>query len=162
VHADLFGPLKTSDKGKKFILCMTNAFTKYVELVTLPNKGAIMVAKAIFDKWICCFRTPLDLLTDHGTEFWAKLSNEIFSHLGTSHLTTSSHHPQCNSQAEVANKTITQYLSLFYDDSTLGWELYLVPLMFSYNTLFHRTIKTSPFFLTFGWSHYFRPYQHQT
>jgi hypothetical protein len=30
IHADLFGPLKTSDSGKTFILCMTDALTKYV------------------------------------------------------------------------------------------------------------------------------------
>jgi len=150
VHADLFGPLKTSDKGKKFILCVTDAFTKYVELVALPNKEAQTVAEAIFDKWICRFGAPLDLVTDQGTEFCAKLSNELFSRLGTAHLTTSSHHPQCNSQAEVANKTIAKYLASFCDDSTLDWELYLAPLMFSYNTSFHRTIKTSPFFLTYG------------
>ncbi len=130
VHADLFGPLKTSDKGKKFILCVTDAFTKYVELVALPNKEAVTVAEAIFDKWICRFGTPLDLVTDQGTEFCAKLSNELFTRLGMAHLTTSSHHPQCNSQAEVANKTIAKYLSSFCDDSTLDWELYLAPLMF--------------------------------
>jgi hypothetical protein len=38
VHADLFGPLKTSERDKNFILCITDAFTKYVELVVLPNK----------------------------------------------------------------------------------------------------------------------------
>jgi hypothetical protein len=62
----------------------------------------------------------------------------------------SPHHPQCNNQAEVANKTITKYLASFCDDSTLDWELYLAPLMFSYNTSFHRSIKTTPFYLTFG------------
>jgi hypothetical protein len=149
VQADLFGPLKTSDKGKKFILCVTDAFTKYIELVALPNKEA-NTAEAIFDKWICRFGAPLDLVTDQGTEFCAKLSKELFTRLGTTHLTTSSHHPQCNSQAEVANKTIAKYLASFCDDSTLDWELYLAPLMFSYNTSFHQTIKTSPFFLTYG------------
>jgi hypothetical protein len=150
VHADLFEPLKTSDKGKKFILCITDAFTKYVKLVALPNKEAVTVAEAIFDKWICRFGTPLNLVTDQGTEFCAKLSQELFTRLGTSHLTTSSHHPQCNSQAEVANKTMAKYLASFCDESTLDWEMYLAPLMFSYNTSFHRTIKTSPFFPTYG------------
>jgi hypothetical protein len=32
----------------------------------------------------------------------------------------------------------------------LEWEQFLPPLMFSYNTAFHRSIKTSPFFLTYG------------
>jgi hypothetical protein len=111
VHVDLFGPLKTSDKGKKFLLCITDAFTKYVKLVTLPNKEAATVAEAIFDKWICRFGTPIDLVTDQGMEFCAKFSKELFTRLGTAHLTMSSHHPQCNSQAEVANKTIAKYLS---------------------------------------------------
>ena len=73
VHADLFGPLKTSDSGKKFILCMTDALTKYVELVPLQNKEATTVAEAIFDKWICRFGAPLDLVTDQGKEFCACL-----------------------------------------------------------------------------------------
>jgi hypothetical protein len=74
----------------------------------------------------------------------------LFKRLGTNHFTTLPHHPQCNSQAEVANKTIAKYLASFCDDSTLDWELYLAPLMFSYNTSFHRSIKTTPFYLTFG------------
>ena len=67
-----------------------------------------------------------------------------------SHLKTTAYHPQCNSQAKVANKTIAKYLASFINDSTLDWEDYLAPLMFAYNTLFHRSIKTTPFFLTFG------------
>jgi hypothetical protein len=78
------------------------------------------------------------------------MSQELFTRLGTAHLTTSLHHPQCNSQAEVTNKTIAKYLASFCDESTLDWEMYLAPQMFFYNTLFHRTIITSLFFLTYG------------
>ena len=67
-----------------------------------------------------------------------------------SHLKTTAYHPQCNGQAEVANKTIAKYLASFVDESTLDWEDYLPPLMFVYNTSFHRLIKAMPFFLTFG------------
>ena len=66
------------------------------------------------------------------------------------HVTTSAYHPQCNAQAEVANKTIAKYLASFVDESTLDWEQYLAPLMFVYNTSFHRSVKNTPFFLTFG------------
>ncbi len=129
---------------------MTDTLTKYVELVPLPNKEADTVANAIFDKWYCCFGAPLDIVTDQGKEFCAKLSKELFKRLGTNHFTMLPHHPQCNSQAEVANKTIAKYLASFCDDSNLDWELYLAPLMFSYNTSFHRSIKATPFYLTFG------------
>jgi hypothetical protein len=150
IHADLFGPLRTSEHGKKFILCITDAFTKYVELVALSNKESLTVATAIFYKWICRYGVPLELVTDQGREFVAKLSKDIWDKLQLVHTTTTARHPQCNSQAEVANKTIARYLGSFVDDSTLDWEPLLGPLMFSYNTSYHRSIKSSPFFLTYG------------
>jgi len=150
VHADLFGPLKTSGNNKKFVLCITDAFTKYVELVALPNKEAATVAAAIFEKWFCRHGVPLDVITDQGKEFCAELTEDLFKLMKVDHLKTTAYHPQCNSQAEVANKTIAKYLASFVDDTTLDWEDYLAPLMFCYNTSFHRSIKSSPYFLTHG------------
>ena len=150
IHADLFGPLKTSEKGKKFILVITDAFTKYIELVALENKEASTVTDAIFNNWLCRFGIPAELVTDQGKEFTANLCKLLWEKLDVIHSTTSPRHPQCNSQAEVANKTIAKYLAAFVDEQTLDWEQYLPALMFSYNTSFHRAIKTSPFFLTYG------------
>ena len=151
IHADLFGPLKTSEKGKKYILCITDAFTKYVELVAIPDKEASTIAAAIFHKWICRYGCPLQITTDNGKEFCAKLSDQLFQKLGTNHSTTTPYHPQCNSQVEIVNKTIAKYLASFVDESTLDWELYLPPLMFCYNTSVHTSTKTSPHFLTYGY-----------
>ena len=38
IHIDLFGPLATPASGKKYILIITNSFTKYVELVALSPR----------------------------------------------------------------------------------------------------------------------------
>jgi hypothetical protein len=37
IHMDLFGPLKMPGSGEKYILCITDAFSKYVELVAIPD-----------------------------------------------------------------------------------------------------------------------------
>ena len=66
------------------------------------------------------------------------------------HSTTASYNPQCDSQAEVCNKTIAKYLAAFVNESTLDWELYLPALAFAYNTSHHRSVKATPFSLTFG------------
>ena len=150
IHADLFGPLKTSGSGKKYILCITDAFTKYIELVAVPDKEAETVAHAMFNRWICRYGSPLQITTDGGKEFCAKLSEQLYQLMQIEHLKTSPYHPQCNSQAEVVNKTIAKYLSSFVDDTTLDWEIYLPPLMFAYNTSMHSTTKFTPYFLTFG------------
>ena len=150
IHCDLFGPLKISGNAKKYILCMTDAFTKYVELVALPDKEALTVTSAVFNRWICRYGLPLEIVTDQGKEFCNKMSDELYQLLGTRHQTTTARHPQCNASAEVCNKTIAKYLNSFVDASTLDWELYLAPLMFCYNTSFHRSVKNSPYFLTYG------------
>ena len=110
-HMDLFGPLKTSAQGKKFVLCITDAFTKYAEMVAIDNKEASTVARHVFERWICRFGTPLEIVTDNGREFCNLLSKELYKLLQIKHTTTTPYWPQCNSQAEVANKTIQKYHS---------------------------------------------------
>jgi hypothetical protein len=40
IHADLFGPMLTADSNKKFVLCITDAFTKYAVVTAIANKEA--------------------------------------------------------------------------------------------------------------------------
>jgi hypothetical protein len=49
---DLFGPLKTSESGK-IIMCITDAFLKFAELIAIPDKCAETVANAFFTRWLC-------------------------------------------------------------------------------------------------------------
>jgi hypothetical protein len=93
---------------------------------------------------------PLEIITDQGKEFCNRLSDDLYQKLGTHHQRTSPRHPACNSQAEVANKTIAKYLASFVDESTLDWEYYIYPLTFYYNTTFHRSIQNTPYELTYG------------
>lgn len=54
-HMDLFGPSKVrSANGSKYILEITEAFTKYTELFAINDKKAETVAKAFFESWVCC------------------------------------------------------------------------------------------------------------
>ena len=129
--SDFFVPLKTADGDKKFMLCITDAFTKYVELVVLPNKEALTVATALLNRWICRYGLPLEFITDQGKEFTNKMASHLFDSLHVKHSTTASYHPQCNSQAEVCNKTIAQYLATAVNKTTIDWELYVLALAFA-------------------------------
>jgi hypothetical protein len=150
VHVDLFGPLKTSESGKKYVLVMTDAFNKYVEIVATPNKEAPTVSLAIFNRWICRFGCPLEIVSDGGKEFVNNMSKELYQLLDIKHSKTTSYHPACNAQVERFNQTVAKYLASFTDTDTLDWEYYLPPLAFSYNTSLHRTTKATPYFLTYG------------
>jgi hypothetical protein len=55
IHADLFGPMITADSNKKFVLCITDAFTKYAVVTAIASKDTEMVANAIYTDWFSKF-----------------------------------------------------------------------------------------------------------
>jgi len=140
----------TADSNKKFVLCITAAFTKYAVVTLIQNKNAETVTDAIFKEWFCKFGIPAQIHTDRGKEFMNKLSAEMMELMNVSHTRTSPAHPQCNSQVEVFNKTVKKYFASFVDDTALNWETFLPALALSYNTSYHSTIATTPFELQFG------------
>jgi hypothetical protein len=140
----------TADSNKKFVLCITDAFTKYAEVTAIAKKEAKMVADEIFKDWFAKFRILAQIHTDGGKEFVNKLSAELFQMLNVRHTKTSPAHPQCNAQVEVFNKTVKKFLRSFVDNTTLNWETFLPALAISYNTSYHSTIATTPFELLFG------------
>ena len=126
VHADLMGPLR-SITSNKYILVMSDSFTKWIELIPLPNKSAEEVAKAVYENWICR-NSPMDtLITDNGKEFRNQVMEELCKNHGIKHCYTSPYHPQTNAQCERQIRTILAYLKTFVDDTTLNWESKLPP-----------------------------------
>ena len=83
---------------------MTDAFTKYAEIVAIPNKEAMTVADALFSKWICRYGCPLVIHTDMGKEFINRITSHLYKKLDIKGSKTTPAHPQCNSQAEVLTK----------------------------------------------------------
>ena len=153
IHADLFGPLKSSVRKNNFVLVITDAFSKLARALALPGKEAPTVAAAMVDHMFL-FGIPESIMTDQGTEFCNQLQRQIWDSLAIRHDVTTPYHPQCNAGAEVFNKTMKHYLATAIIDSektTLDWELYLGPLMFSYNTSINTSTRVSPFETTFGY-----------
>jgi hypothetical protein len=136
IHADLFGPMLAADSNKKFVLCITDAFTKYTVITSIQNKNAETVADAIFKEWFCKFGIPAQIHTDGWKKFVNKLAAEMMELLNVAHTKTSPAHPQCNSQVEVF-KTVKKYLASFVDDTALNWERFLPALWLSYNTSYN-------------------------
>ena len=120
VHADLMGPLKSCTENK-YILVMSDSFTKWLELPPIPDKSAETVAKAMIEQWL--YRnSPMDVLvTDNGKEFDNETMRLLCNNFGIKHRFTSPYHPQTNTQCERQNRTILSYLRNFVDKSTLDW-----------------------------------------
>jgi hypothetical protein len=145
---DLLGPLATAEEGNKYIIVITDAWSKYAEIGAIKNKKAETVARAFVDLWVANHGTPELVVTDRGKEFVSKATDELFRILKVKRATTIAFRPQSNAQAEVFNKTIIRYLRTMMENGTLHWELHLPMLKLSYNTQVHKTTLQTPFALT--------------
>ncbi len=126
IHADLFGPIVDADNNQKFILGMSDSFTKVVRLVAIPNKEAKTVAWSFWKDWMTIYGIPKLIVTDQGLEFTAALQQAIFATLQVKHGTTSPYWPKCNMQQERQNKELAKYLrSILHaaNKSSMDWEL---------------------------------------
>ena len=148
-HIDLMGPLRTSEQGNKYIMVMTDAFSKYTVLAAIPDKKAETVAQTLFEKWIAIFSCPKILVSDNGREMVNNVMKILCEKFQIKHRKTASYHPQSNSAAESFNRTIIKYLRTTLDNHTLDWEHHLPAIMIAYNSRVHQATTTTPFFLTF-------------
>ena len=151
VHMDLFGDLKCSSGGNKFILVITDSFSKWTEVVPIPNKSAEEVGKAYFERWLCRYGASEALVTDCGREFCNQVVQEICRLWGCEKLKTTPWHPQTNSLAERYNQSIINYMKCALENhTTLEWEAWLPMLQLSFNAHVHRATKETPYFMMFG------------
>ena len=150
IHLDLFSPGPLSVSGNRHILVVTDAFTKYTELVAIPDKNARTVAEAFFDKWVLRHSVPHLIIHDGGREFENSLMADLRELLGVERIAISPYSPWVNSAAESFNREIIRYLKLHLTNSTTGdWERLLGPLQFAYNTATHKSTSLTPFFMTY-------------
>ena len=78
--ADLIGPLTTTDDGNKYIMTVTDLFTKFVYAEPLKNKSADAVNGAL-RRTFYLYGPPLKLITDQGREFCNQVWNDkIYVH----------------------------------------------------------------------------------
>ena len=148
IHFDLVGPLKSTTKFK-YILTITDAYSRWVELVPIENKEAITVAKALWDEWICNYGFFEQSVSDGGREFDNKVLEELTKLMKSQHHIISAYSPSVNGIIERVHRSLGAFIRSFCEDKTLDWHQYIPSLKFSLNTKVHSATKFTPYFLTY-------------
>jgi len=63
---DLFGPLARTDAGHRFILVITDRFTKLVRALPMDGTTAVDCASVVLDYWVASYKPPDRLMSDTG------------------------------------------------------------------------------------------------
>ena len=126
---DLVGTITPlSFEGQKWIITITDYFTKWVEAVPLVTAKGVQVSKFILYHIICCFNIPSNIFIDHGGNFENLNMEESCTSLRIHRHFSSPYFPQGNGQAEATNKTLLKILKKVVNDSDYDWHTYkLIP-----------------------------------
>ena len=66
---DILDPFPESTKGNKYILAVTDYFTKWVEIYAIPDQSAITCAEVILDEFIGQYGCPYNIHSDQGRNY---------------------------------------------------------------------------------------------
>ena len=75
IALDILGPLSLSNEGKRYILVVSDYFTKWPEAYTLSNQGATTVAEVLVKEFVSCLGVPRELHLDQGCNLITTESN---------------------------------------------------------------------------------------
>ena len=93
IAIEILGPLSETLRRKKFILVVSDYFTKWTESYPIPNQEATTVAEKLGNELICRFGVTRQLHSDKGTNFESKVFPEVCRMLDIEKTrTTSLHH----------------------------------------------------------------------
>ncbi|XP_010420641.1 PREDICTED: uncharacterized protein LOC104706174 [Camelina sativa] len=146
---DIVGPLPVS-RQKKYILIMTDYFTKWVEAEAFAKIGTEQVQKFVWKNIICRHGLPYEIVTHNGTQF-TSLQFEGFCAKWRIRLSKSTpRYPQGNGQAEATNKTIIDGLKKRLEDKKGLWADELDGVLWSHRTSPRRSTGQTPFSIAYG------------
>ena len=114
VAIDIMGELTQTPRGNRFILVITDRFSKLVRVAAMKQVRAIDVAKAFTRDCVFTYGPPWTILSDNGPQFVARLTLEVYRILGIRDVFTTTYHPETNGQTERYNKTLASALRKFY------------------------------------------------
>lgn len=145
-HADIFGPLKVTKLGNRYILSMIDAFSKYIHLVALPDMKSETISKAFFDNYIVHRGCPKIIVTDNAKYFTGKEFTEFCKVQGIEIVHTSKYSPRANGRVEKPNQSIANILATIYNDND-EWDTLIPQTMLAINSAINESTHTSPFFI---------------
>ena len=147
---DIMGPLPESYRGNRYILGISDYFTRWVEAFGMPDQEASIVADVLVQGFISRFGVPSQIHSDQGAQFESNLFKSLCELLGIEKTRTTPYHPQSDSLVERFNRTLEDMLSKVVDENHKNWDDCLPIVMMAYRSSIHESTGESPVKMMLG------------
>jgi Integrase zinc binding domain/Integrase core domain len=148
VSMDILRPLPRTKHGNRFLLVISDRYSKVTKTVPLRTVTALSVSRAFCDHWAYVYGPPVSLLTDDGPQSTAKVLQAVCSELGIRKIFTTAYHPHTNGQVERYNQTILASLRGYFSKRQDDWDDFTSAITFACNCRVHSSLGMPPFEIT--------------
>jgi len=144
VAVDILSGLPVTPDGNKYILVLTDYFTKWSCAFALPDAEASTCMRVMYDGFFSEFGLPKQLHSDLGKNFESKLFYELCLIAGVNKSHTTAFHLQSDGQTERMNRTLLKMLKTTADENPGTWPQRLTTVMAAYRMTVHKTTGITP------------------
>jgi hypothetical protein len=127
VFIDLKGPLVETRRGMVWYLVCIDKWSKWTELIPLPDAEATTVYSAFYNGWVCHHGMPVQLHSDQGANLVKSVGAGVANLLNIYRTRTVAFHPMGNGAAEraVRNsiKVISSIIAGEVNSDPLEWDI---------------------------------------
>jgi transposase InsO family protein len=149
ISIDLMGPLPRSTKGFKYILAISDLFSKFVLVYPLRTATASVVTKLVEEQVILTFGAPAAVVSDNGVQFKSKIFQSMLAQYSVKLSFTANYHAQAN-PVERVNRVLKTMLRSYVTDNHRTWDKYLPHIGYAMRSAKHEVTGYTPNFLMFG------------
>ncbi|MEW8545559.1 MAG: reverse transcriptase domain-containing protein [Candidatus Thiodiazotropha sp.] len=150
VATDYLGPLPLTDRGNRYILLLTDHFSKYVEILPVPDMTAEVCASKILNEFISRWGCPLSIHSDQGRTYESEIFKQLCRMLEIRKTRTSARNPRANGQSERFNRTLLRMIKAYLCGEQSDWDLHLGCLAGAYRATPNESTRLTPNMLTTG------------
>ena len=151
VHLDLTGAsFPKSRRGNEYVLVLKCSLTRYVEIIAIPDKAELTIARVLVERIYCRHGAPGTIITDRGTEFINKLVKQVCILLNINRVSTTGANPRSNGLVEQHNATLKDMLAVYVNAHQDDWDDYLPFVAHAYNTTVNAQTGFTPFLMVYG------------
>ena len=144
VAVDILSGLPSTPENDKYILVITDYFTKWAEAHPLKDAEAPTCMRALYNNFFSRFGLPRQLYTDQGKNFESKLFHEFSQLIGVRKSKTTPFHPQSDGQTERTNRMLLQMLRATCQENPQNWPQRLETVMSAYRMTVHKVTGITP------------------
>lgn len=130
VSIDFMTGLPATVQGNSVLLTVVCCFSRYVELIPLPNRSAKQVAKAMRDR-VFLRHGMCNVVSDNGAEFLSCIMQELYQLLDVRAQTCTAYHPQSQGVVERSHAVVANILAKYVSQGHEHWDEFVSACQFA-------------------------------